>query len=169
MRRVVVVLGLLAAGCGFHTAAAPTSPAVGDASRMDMCTVLTDSELARLGIELDSRKPVNELGSVGCGSRGSHITLDLERDNESLASYQARRNSPAFTSFVDNTVNGRPGARLSVDRDRDDCTQLMDGGPVSLSVSVAPAGLYSGSQIDSCAEAMRIAQVIEPRLPRAES
>jgi hypothetical protein len=38
-----------------------------------------------------------------------------------------------------------------------------------LVVSVAPSGLYTGPPIDSCAEAMRIAQMIEPRLPKAGS
>ncbi|MDQ2882875.1 MAG: DUF3558 domain-containing protein [Actinomycetota bacterium] len=88
--------------------------------------------------------------------------MGLERDNETVASYRARRHDPAFTSFADNTVNGRSGARLSVDPDRTDCTQLMDGGPVSLTVHVALAGLYTGPPADSCAYALRIAQLIEP-------
>lgn len=166
---MVGLLGLLAASCGSHTASAPAPPPVGDASRVDMCTILTDQELTQLGMRLDTRRQVNQLGSVGCMWLGTRITLGLERDKEMLASYRQRRNSPTFTSFADNTINGRPGAHLSVDRDRDDCTQLMDGGPVSLRVSVAPAGEYEGPPIDSCAEAMRIAQMIEPRLPRAES
>jgi Protein of unknown function (DUF3558) len=134
-----------------------------------MCAILTDAELSQLGIELGSRKRVDQLGSVGCEWVGKPITLSLERDKEIVASYQARRHSPTFTNFVDNTVNGRPGARLSVDRDHDDCTQLMDGGPVSLVVSVAPAFKLNAQSVDSCAEALRIAQMIEPRLPKAGS
>jgi Protein of unknown function (DUF3558) len=134
-----------------------------------MCTVLTDAELSGLGIRLNTRKQVNRLGLVGCKWLGKPFTLDLERDKETVASYKARRHDPAFTSFADNTVDGRPGARLSVDPDRDDCTQLMDGGPVSLSVSVAPAFSLNGPSVDSCAEALRIAQMIEPRLPKAGS
>jgi len=165
----VVALGLLVAGCGSQVWGASASPAVGDASRVDMCTILTDHELTQLGTKLGSREPVNELGSVGCQWLGTRITLDLERYKETLASYRHRRNSPTFTSFVDNTVNGRPGAHLSVRSDRSDCDQLMDGGLVTLSVAVAQAGLYDGPPIDSCAEAMRIAQMIEPRLPKAGS
>jgi hypothetical protein len=134
-----------------------------------MCTILTDTQLTGLSIDLNSRKSVNRLGLVGCRWRGMPFTLDLERDKDTVAQYQARRHDPAFTSFVDNTVNGRPGAHFSVDRDRSDCTQLIDGGPVSLTVSVSPAGLYTGPKIDSCAEALRIAQMIEPRLPKAGS
>lgn len=163
----MVTFGLLVAGCGSQVSGAPALPAVADASRVDMCTILTDAELTELGIRLDTRKPVNRLGLVGCKWLGKPFTLDLERDKDTVAQYKARRDSPTFTSFADNTVNGRAGAHLSVDRDRSDCTQLMDGGPVSLTVSVAPAISANRVPVDSCAEALRIAQMIEPRLPRA--
>jgi hypothetical protein len=143
--------------------------AVGNASRVDMCTVLTDTELAGLGIKLSSRKVDNRLGEMGCGWRGQPFTLYLARGTDTVDQYRARRDDPAFTSFADNTVNGRAGARLSVARDRSDCTQLIDGGSVGLVVSVAQSGLYTGPPVDSCAEAMRIAQLIEPRLPKAGS
>jgi hypothetical protein len=99
-------LAFLAVGCGSGVSAAPPVPVVSDASRVDMCTILIDAELTELGIELSSRKPVNHLGLVGCKLQGMRITLDLERDNDTLAQYQARRHGPAFTSFEDNTVNG---------------------------------------------------------------
>lgn len=165
----MAVLVLLAAGCGSQTAAPAPAPAVGDASRVDMCAILTDAELTGLGIELPSRKYDNRLGEVGCRWAGQPFTLYLARGKDTVARYQARRDDPAFTSFADNTVNGRAGARLSVESDRRDCTQLIDGGPVGLVVSVVPSSLYTGPPIDSCAEAMRIAQMIEPRLPKAGS
>jgi hypothetical protein len=172
MRRglvAVAAMGLLAAGCGSQVSEAPASPAVVDASRVDMCAVLTDAELTGLGIKLDTRKPFDEVGVVGCQWVGKPIRLSLERDKDTIAEYQARRDDPAFTSFSDNSVNGRAGIQLSVERDRTDCTQLMDGGPVSLTVAVAPAFSPDPPKIDSCAEALRIAQMIEPRLPKAGS
>jgi hypothetical protein len=165
----VVTLGVLAAGCGTTAPAAAPSSTVADGSRVDMCSILSNQELSELGIDLNSRKPVNRLGLVGCGWLGEAFTLDLERDKDNLASYQARPHDPAFTSFGENTVNGRPGVHFSVRRQRTDCTQLIAGGPVSLWVAVAPAGLYSGPPINPCAEALRIAQMIEPRLPKAGS
>ncbi len=172
MRRgliAVVAVGLLAVGCGSQVSEVPASPAVADASQVDMCAVLTDAELTGLGIKLDTRKQVNELGVVGCQWVGKPIRLRLERDEDTVAAYQTRRDDPAFTSFSDNRVNDRAGVRLSVERDRTDCAQLMDGGPVSLTVAVAPAFSLDPPKIDSCAEALRIAQMIEPRLPRAGS
>jgi Protein of unknown function (DUF3558) len=168
-RAWVVVLALLATGCAVQSVEPALPQTVGDASRVDMCTILTDDELTGLGIKLNSRKQNNRLGEIGCRWVGQPFTLDLERGQDTVAQYRARRNDPAFTSFVDNTVNGRAGAHLSVERDRSDCTQLIDGGPVGLVVSVAQSGLYTGPPIDSCAEAMRVAQMIEPRLPKAGS
>jgi hypothetical protein len=166
---VVVAMGLFAAGCDSQAPGVPAQLPVANASRVDMCAVLTDAELTGLGIKLETRKQVNELGVVGCQWVGKPITLSLERDEDTIAAYQARRDDPAFTSFSDNRVNGRAGIQLSVERDRTDCAQLMDGGPVSLTVAVAPAFSLNPPKMDSCAEALRIAKMIEPRLPKAES
>jgi hypothetical protein len=160
---------LVITGCASQVPRSAPLSVVADASRVDMCTILTDDELTGLGIKPNTRKRGDGLGEVGCRWTGQPITLDLERDKDPIASYRSRQRDPAFTSFADSTVNGRPGVRLSVRRDRSDCTQLIDGGPVSLVVAVAPSGLYTGPKIDSCAEALRIAQMIEPRLPTAGS
>lgn len=132
-----------------------------------MCTILSDAELSQLGITPTTRTPVDREGSVGCEWTGKAFLLGLERDGQTLASYRARPRGPAFISYAENTVNGRPGARFSVERDGTDCEQLMDGGSVSLVVSVTPAVTRTGPPVDSCAEALRIAQTIEPRLPKA--
>jgi hypothetical protein len=166
---LVVTVGLLVGGCGAAGSGTPAVAGVADASRVDMCTVLTDAELIGLGIRLDTRKQVNELGEVGCRWVGKPFTLDLERGKDTVAAYQARRHDPAFTSFADNTVNGRAGVHFSVVRDRTDCAQLIDGGSVGLVVAVAPAFSLEPQPIDSCAEALRIAQMIEPRLPKVGS
>jgi uncharacterized protein YceK len=166
---LAVTIGLLVSGCGSQVSRASAPPGAGDASRVDMCTILTDAELSQLGIRLDTRKQESVLSVVGCRWVGKPIRLRLERDKDTIAAYRARRHDPAFTSFVDNTVNGRAGVHLSVERDRTDCEQLMDGGPVSLTVAVAPAFSLNPAPIDSCAEALRIAQLIEPRLPKAGS
>lgn len=165
----MIAAALLAVGCSSQVSRPAPFPPVADASRVDMCTVLTDQELSQLGVEMDTRKPVNRLGLVGCKWQGKPYLLGLERERDTVAQYKERRHDPAFTSFADNMVNGRTGAHLSVGRDRSDCTQLIDGGSVALSVNVSPAFSLNGPKIDSCAEALRIAQMIEPRLPKAGS
>lgn len=166
----MVAVVLVTAGCGSSQVAGPAAPpTVGDASRVDMCTILTDQELSQLGIKADSRRSVEQLGSVGCAWLGTPFTLNLERDKETVAAYKARQRGPAFITYAENTVNGRAGIRFAVDSGGTACEQLMDGGSVSLVVSVAPAMSLNAPKVDSCAEALRIAQKIEPRLPKARS
>ncbi|HXT43120.1 MAG TPA: DUF3558 family protein [Pseudonocardiaceae bacterium] len=174
MRRgtAVVIAGLLAAGCSSQESKAqppapPAPPAVADADKVDMCTILTDPELAGLGVQTSTRKNFNTAGVIGCRWRGKSYTLSLERDNSTLAGYRAHRSDPHFVNFQDNTVNGRAGSHFGVDKNGSQCAQLIDGGSASLSVSVAVPSSAPPPPVDPCAEALRIAQMIEPRLPKA--
>lgn len=158
--------GLLLGGCGSDVSGTLTPPLVADASGVDMCTILADAELSARGIEPGTREPMDSVGLIGCGWLGKPFTLSLARNDETVTEYVARRDDPAFTRFQENTVNGRAGAQLSVESDRTDCAQIVDGGSVSLRVAVAPAFSLEPLPIDSCAEALRIAETIEPRLPQ---
>lgn len=170
MRRLLMVaVALVAAGCGTPGSGSAPPPTVADSSRVDMCTILSDQELAQLGVKPDAREPVDRPSSVGCYWRGTPFALTLERDAETVASYKARQPGPALITFAENAVNGRAGVRFGVEREGTDCEQLIDGGSVSLVVSVAPAIGSPEPKIDSCAEALRIAQMIEPRLPKLSS
>lgn len=165
MRGVLVVAaaGMLGAAC-----APKAAPAVADARTVDMCAILTDAELSQLGVRPDSRETLDQFGSVGCEWVGKPLRLSLERDKETVASYRSRQRGPAFITFAENEVNGRAGLTFAVDRDGGtDCEQLIDGGSVSLVVHVASTTSPDGHRIDSCPEALRIAQLIEPRLPKA--
>ncbi|MGH3904567.1 MAG: DUF3558 family protein [Pseudonocardiaceae bacterium] len=163
---LLAVVGLLVGGCG-SSPQSGTPSGVGDASGVDMCTILTNAELSGLGIDPGSREQVDELGVVGCQWVGQPIRLSLERDEDPVAEYVARRDDPAFKSFRENTVNGRAAAQLSVRRGGEQCVQLIDGGPVSLAVAVGQAFSRGPVEVDPCAEALRIAEMIEPRLPKA--
>lgn len=168
---LAVAAALLTAGCGAPAptppVATPTPAAVPNASGVDMCTILTDAELTALGARVGTRTPFNKSGVVGCRWQGNSSTLSLERDNATLAGYQAHRNDPQFINFTDNTVNDRSGAHFGVDPHGSQCAQLIDGGLVALSVSVAVPSTLNPRPTDPCAEALRIAQMIEPRLPKA--
>jgi hypothetical protein len=165
--RLLAVAGLLLGACGSPQAGDAEAPGVGDASHVDMCSILTDAELSGLGIDPSSRERVDELGVVGCQWVGNPIRLSLERDKDSVAKYVARRDDPAFKNFRENRVNGRAAAQLSVRLSGEQCVQLMDGGPVSISVAVGKAFSRGPVEVDTCVEALRIAEMIEPRLPKA--
>lgn len=168
MRRGRIVLligvGLLTGGCGAAASGTPAPPAVGDASGVDMCTILDEPELRGLGIRVDTREEFDRLGLIGCAWLGGPIRLRLERNEDTVAEYVERQDDPAFTSFRQNSVNGRTGAQFSVSDAGDQCVQLTDGGPVSLAVGVGTSS-SQGPPVDPCADALRIAEMIEPRLP----
>ncbi|MBV8540993.1 MAG: DUF3558 family protein [Pseudonocardiales bacterium] len=96
----MTIVGLLAAGCGAQgpnaqgpnaqapgtqAPSAPAHPAVADARRVDMCTILTGAELTALGARLDTRRHFNKVGVVGCRWLGEPFTLSMERDTDTLA------------------------------------------------------------------------------------
>ena len=164
------VAGMLAAGCSAQTPATPPPPpppAVANANGVDMCTILSGPELTALGVQLNTRKQFNQGGVVGCRWQGKSFTLSLERDNDTLTGYRAHRQEPNIINFMDNTVNGRAGAHFGVVPNGSQCAQLIDGGSVALSVSVAVPANVTPPPVDPCGQALRIAQMIEPRLPKA--
>jgi hypothetical protein len=161
----VSVAGLLAAGCGAGVPAAPPPAPKTNTSLVNMCTILTNAELTTLGVQPATRKRFNTAGVIGCRWQGKSYILSLERDNSTLAGYQAHRNDPNFINFADNRVNDRAGVHFGMDRNGLHCAQLIDGGSVSLSVSVAVPQNVNPPPVNPCAEALRIAQMIEPRLP----
>jgi hypothetical protein len=157
--------GLFTVACASQGSPPPAPPPVADASKIDMCTILTDRELTSLGAQPGTRKSFNNSGVIGCRWQGKSYTLSMERANSTLAGYRAHRNDPGFINFADNTVNGRAGSHFGVDKSGSQCAQLMDGGSAALAVSVAISRTAS-APVDPCAEALRIAQMIEPRLPK---
>jgi hypothetical protein len=169
MRRgavTVILAGMLAAGCSSQVSQPPPVPVAGG-SHVDMCTILNDSELTSLGVRPSTRKNFNKAGVIGCRWQAKTYTLSMARDNSTLAGYRAHRNDPNFVNFADNSVNGRAGSHFGVDQSGSQCAQLIDGGSASLSVSVAAPPNVTPRPVDPCAEALRIAQIIEPRLPKA--
>lgn len=165
---VLALTGL--AGCGQQVAGAPSTSAA-DPSRsalasFDLCTVLSDDELRALGIQVETREPLDLLGQVGCQYSGEPFGLSLERDAEETVSEYAER-PENYVSFRRNEVNGRTGAQIQVRPNREDCAQVMNAGAGSVLVGVSAN--TSNFTIDPCAEALRIAKMIEPELPAVGS
>ncbi|MGH3979272.1 MAG: DUF3558 domain-containing protein [Pseudonocardiaceae bacterium] len=166
----------LVAGCGEPVAGSPVAtgehgPAgAGRAlASFDPCAVLSDAELTALGFRPETRDPIDELGQMGCGFLGSRdspvLGIRLEKDlEETVDDYAAR--SEAFGSFEENRVNGRPGAVLEVVGDGRGCVQLMNAGSGTVAVDWQ---FDDPGPVDPCAEALRVAEMIEAELPAVGS
>ncbi|MGH3977514.1 MAG: DUF3558 domain-containing protein [Pseudonocardiaceae bacterium] len=170
----VLVLGttILAGGCGQQVSGAPVPSGAaggggGALASVDLCMVLNDAELQSLGIRLDTREGTDVLGAVGCDWLGDPFSLALTRDTEeTVDDFAARQQN--FVSFRENEVAGRPGAQLQVAESGRECAQVMNAGSGSVLVGVR-ASSSRGPQLDWCAEARRIAEMIAPRVPEAGS
>lgn len=163
--------GLLAllAGCGTEVAGAPGAAPLPPQEVVDSCSVLTERQLLDLGAFPESKFPVSELEARGCGWRGDPFTFSLTTDPGTVADYLERRDDAVFASMRANEVNGRPGAQfLLVAHGDEGCGQVVTAGSGGLVVDVSDSSGLA-VPVDECAEALRIMQLIEPKLPKAGS
>ncbi|MGI8309121.1 DUF3558 family protein [Saccharopolyspora hattusasensis] len=162
--------GLLAAGCSGGTAPKPepsTEPTTSNAlASFDPCTALTPTEIRSFGAAPEGKPNDLGIGEVGCDYMGEDFEFGVLKAGKSDEAYwQQRRNS--FDAFTPNQVgshSGFAGIALS-GKGQGVCRQMMYVGSGSVIVDIT----YSADKIQSddatCAKAMEIAQVVEPKLP----
>lgn len=141
----------------------------GSRPMVDPCTLLSDAELAQLGMQPETRRPVQELDAIGCGWRGQPLGLSLTTNPDTIADYRERKDDPVFVTFAENRVNDRPGVQTQVATTGRQCAQAVGtgSGVLSVGVGLSSRAAVDGVQVDPCAEALRIAELIEPRIPEA--
>ncbi len=183
MAAATVTLVALLAGCGQQVVGAPSASEQAEPSAVDSalasfnpCTVLSDAEIAELGFLPETRRPIDMLGQVGCaysgpalepdGELGRLIGLRLEKDLEETVSDYAARADGVFDAFRENRVNGRAGAALVLVADGRECTQLLNAGSGTVAVGWE---VREPGPTDPCAEALRVAKLIEPEVPAVGS
>ncbi len=169
-----VMMVAVGGGCAGELGGAPggsEGTSAGGRPAVDPCTVLSDAELARLGMQPETRRIVHELDAIGCGWRGQPFGLTLTTNPDTIADYRERKDDPVFVSFAENQVNDRPGVQTQVALSGEECGQVVGTGSGVLSVGVRLSGRarVDGVQADPCAKALQIAELIEPRIPEAES
>lgn len=173
--RVFVAVAAVAvlSGCGGGIAGAPSTsgPSEGARPAVDPCTVLADAELVGLGMQPETRRLVEELDAIGCGWRGQPLGMSLTTIPDTINEYGVRRNDPVFVTFAENRVNDRRGVQTQVDPSGEECSQAVgaSSGAVEVGVRLSGRARVDGVQVDPCADALRIAELIEPRLPEAGS
>ena len=169
---LIAVSGVFLAACGGTTpgTAGPTttsgsSTGSGDSaalSKVDPCTLLTAQELQQYQGRTKG-EPLNSSDEQGCDFLGSPDSLsrgiNLTKSKDSVADYVGRKDS--YVKFTKNSVNGRDAAQVQISKSNTECSQIIGVG--SGTVSVAVTGDKSG---DPCGDALQIAQVVEPRLPK---
>lgn len=176
--RVAIGIGLIAASgiflaaCndgisgnpGPTTGSSASTNAGGDAAlnKLDPCTLLTTQELQQYQVR-SKGEPLNSSDEQGCDFLGSPDSLsrgiNLTKSKDSVASYVERADT--FVKLTKNNVSGRDGVQVQISKSNTECSQIIGVG--SGTVSVAVTGDKSGNP---CGDALQIAQVVEPRLPK---
>lgn len=162
--------GLLLAGCsGGGGDATPTKqPEPKNVlANVDPCTVLTTEDVQAFGVN-EAGKPVDQgIGEQGCRYNAGDFRFTLYKgEKDSLSYWEGQRSK--FGVFEPNQVGSRQGIKQITNGSvgQGICNQVIEVGSGSVTVQVG----YDADKIQSddatCAKAMEIAQVVEPKLPK---
>lgn len=167
----VISLGLLtASSCSAPTIPSSTTPTISLSviDAVNPCTLLAKQDLQKWSIALEG-KPIKVLQETGCQWDSTVRTIGISKANRSLDFFDKK--ADAFTNYVKNTVNSRPSVQFQVSHTNTECSEAMAVGTGYVLVDVyfktKQETEPNGSHIsDPCGEAITIAKVIEPRLPK---
>jgi hypothetical protein len=144
---------------------ASSSPNAGSGAaldKLDPCTLLTTDQLKQYNVETQGT-PNNSSDETGCAFIGypdsASRSINLGKSKDSVDSFVER--SDSFVKLTKNTVNGRNGVQTQISTSNTECSQVIAVG--SGTVRVAVTNDKSG---DPCGDALKIAQVVEPKLPK---
>ena len=126
---------------------------------LDPCTLLTSQELQQFGVDPSTRKPANGSGETGCGFIKYPIGIILAKSNDSIQSFLDR--SDTFVKIAKRDVNGRSGLLTQISTENTECSQEMAVGS-----GVVRIGLTGDKSGDPCGDVLKIAQTVEPKLPK---
>lgn len=158
------LLGLAGCGTGGGTTNDSTaSPQSSGLAQVDPCTVLTPDELSSLGFD-GPGEPENTIPSEpGCAFDSLEYGITVSKNQEKSVEEYGQQDS--WATFDKTQVDGRPAA-TGVSKNAtqaDACTALVDAGGGVVLVDVS---LLRAKDLDECGEALKIAGMIAPRLPR---
>jgi hypothetical protein len=130
--------------------------------KLDACTLLTADQLQQYGVETKG-KPQNNSSENGCAfiatPDSSATSINLSKSKDSVDSYVQR--SDTFVKLAKNSVNGRNGVQTQISTSNTECSQVMAVGS-----GTVRAGVINDKSGDPCGDALKIAQVVEPKLPK---
>lgn len=167
----VLLAAVLLTACGGQPTpgqAGPTTSSSGISGssaaldKVDPCTLLTTDQLQQYKVETQGT-PQNTSDETGCAFLGSPDPLstgiNLTKSKDSVDSYAQRADT--FTKFSKNSVNGRSAAQTQISSANTECSQIMAVGSGTVRV-----GVINDKSGDPCADALKIAQVVESKLPK---
>ncbi|WP_029535281.1 DUF3558 family protein [Saccharopolyspora spinosa] len=156
---------LAAAGCG---GGSPKDVSPGSMetdqglAKVDPCTLLTPDELKSFGFEGPGQPETGITAEPGCSFRGKPFTATFYKNQEkTVESYSKQDN---WAKFDRAEVDGRPAAS-AIDKSATQariCSGLFNAGGGVIIIDVSE---FRDQGLDECAEGLKIAEAIAPRMP----
>lgn len=166
----LVTAGALVAGCGMTGGSPePSSQPAGPSplASLDPCNVVSPSDLARFGVTGPGEFVDQGVGEPGCDFEANDFLMTIYKaEKDGLAYWEARKSK--FGTFEPNQVGSRKGIKAvsTGSQGTGMCSQIMESGGGSVSVAVNYDSDAKPNDEATCAKAMEIAQVVEPKLPK---
>lgn len=162
-------MGLFLAGCsGSGSSGAPAPEPEADLlAGFDPCTVLSPEEIQSFGASPQGEPADQGLGEAGCDFKGGDFNFGLLKASDGNEAYWQGQRSQ-FDKFTPNQVSDRAGfSGISAGgAGQGVCSQFMYVGKGSVIVDVTYRSDKMPGDEATCAKAMEIAQVVEPKLPK---
>lgn len=166
--------GLLLAGCSASDNTASQTPSTQNAEQsslagFDPCSVLSQPELQHYGVSQPGEPVDQGIGEPGCSFKadgGAYLLTIYKAEKSDRTYWEQRRGN--FGVFESNQVGSHQGIK-AIEHGavgQGGCRQIIESGGGSVSVDITFRSDKIESDDATCAKAMEIAQVVEPKLPK---
>ncbi|MEU6268747.1 DUF3558 domain-containing protein [Saccharopolyspora shandongensis] len=157
---------LAVAGCGGpNSTETPASKTQTQGlAAIDPCTLLTPEELKSYGFEAPGEPTSNTASEPGCRFNGRPFRATFYKNQEkTVESYGQQQGTWAKYDRLE--VDGRPAASAVAEGSTQAriCSALFDAGD---GVIILTLSEFRDQGLDECAEGLKIAEAIAPRMPR---
>ncbi|PRW62163.1 DUF3558 domain-containing protein [Actinopolyspora mortivallis] len=130
---------------------------------VDPCTVLSETELKSFGLKIPGKSKSTLPWTSGCSYKGDPVRLSLVTNTrETVASAEQK---DTWATFERTTVHDRAAATAITKGSTQAriCEVMFDAGNGMIQVQVSEPRLPD--DVDECAEALKIAKKVEPKVP----
>ncbi|QIZ36289.1 DUF3558 family protein [Saccharopolyspora sp. ASAGF58] len=150
-------------GCGGPTTKQDPAVQPQGLAAVDPCTLLTPDELKSFGFNSPGEPETTISSEPGCSFSGRPLTVTFYKNQEkTVEAYSHQKNWSKFDRLQ---IDGRAAASATSESGKAAriCSAMFDAGGGVILVDVSE---FLDQGLDECAEAVKVAQVIAPRMPR---
>ncbi|MER7012388.1 DUF3558 domain-containing protein [Saccharopolyspora sp. NPDC000359] len=156
---------LAVAGCSAPSAEKEPAPDTQPQglTAVDPCTLLTPEELAEFGFESPGEPDTGISSEPGCRFNGRPFRATFSKNQEKTVEALGKQDN--WAKFDSLEIDGRPAAS-AVDKSATQarlCSAFFDAGDGVIIIDVSE---FRDQGLDECAEAVKIAEAIAPRMPK---